>query len=76
MGTGVSHPDDIQEREGDFEVTGTFPAIYSGECTLDNRHRVKRGDRVGKVRDVANPLIPVPGVACESCIRGLPRAQG
>lgn len=68
------HPDDVRERDGEFEVVETFNALYTGSCTLDNRHDIRRGTRVGKVRQIDNPLIPIPGVACASCVKFLPRA--
>lgn len=69
------HPDDVRERDDDFEVTETFLALYSGSCAIDNRHDVRRGSRVGRIRAIANPLIPIPGVACSSCVKELPRAR-
>ena len=70
------HPDDVRERDSeDYEVTSTFESMYRGTCALDNRHDVKRGTRVGKIRLVSNPLLPVPGVACAQCVKILPRAR-
>lgn len=68
------HPDDIRVREGVFEVTGTFIATRRGECTINNEHRIKSGDRIGRIREIENPLIPVPGYACSKCIKVMPRA--
>lgn len=68
------HPDDVRVREGEFEVTLTFPARYNGECTIVNEHKIKKRDRIGRVRLIENPLLPIPGYACESCVKVLPRA--
>lgn len=68
------HPDDVRVRDGDFEVVATFPAHYNGECTISNAHRIKKGDRIGRVRQINNPILPVPGYACASCVKVLPRA--
>lgn len=72
----VTHPDDVRERDAEeYEVVVTFDALYNSTCTMDNRHDVKKGTRVGRVRLVSNPLLPVPGVACASCTKGMPRAK-
>ncbi len=69
------HPDDIRKREGEYEVTATFIAARSGTCTLNNSHKVKSNTRVGKVRRIDNPLLPINGVVCPDCLKLLPRAQ-
>lgn len=70
------HPNDVRERDSEeYEVMATFESMYRGSCTLDNRHDVKRGTRVGKIRLISNPLLPVPGVACAQCVKMLPRAR-
>ena len=69
------HPDDVRERDGDYEVTATFESMYNGTCNLDNRHAVRRGTRVGYIREIANPLVPIRGVACAQCVKILPRGR-
>lgn len=68
------HPDDIRVREGEFEVFSTFQAIYNSTCTINNSHKIKRNDRIGRVRRISNPLLPVPGYACQGCLKLLPRS--
>jgi hypothetical protein len=69
------HPDDLRQRDLDeYEVTQTFLAVYIGQCTMDNQHPIRRNTRVGRVRMISNPLIPIPGVACADCVRLMPRA--
>jgi len=63
--------------EEDYEVIGrVFEAQYSQSCTIDDEHRIRRGDRVAKVQRADNPMLPVPGVACKVCIKGMPRSKG
>ena len=55
-----------------FEISSAvFEAQYSGRCTINHSHKIKRGERVARVQFSDNPMVPVPGVACYSCIRGL-----
>lgn len=51
----------------DYETLGSFDAGWSGRCTIDPDHTIKRGDRVAKIQLKANPLLPVTGVACKHC---------
>jgi hypothetical protein len=62
--------DDIE-----FEILRTFPAQYSGFCTVDRAHKIKRGDIVAVVQRADNPMLPVKGVACRSCVSILPHAS-
>lgn len=59
----------------DFEILRTFEAKYHGVCTIDSAHKVKRGDRVAVVQRADNPMLPVKGVACRSCVSILPHAK-
>lgn len=62
--------------EDAYEVTGRpFEARFPGRCTLDDEHTIRRGDLVAYVRHADNPMLPVPGVACASCVKSLPRAH-
>lgn len=59
-----------------YEVIGrSFQAVYSGVCTIDHDHEIRRGDKVARVRHADNPLIAVGGVACKNCIREIPKAK-
>lgn len=60
----------------DYEVLGRwFPAQFVGRCTLDYDHKIRLGDKVARVQRTDNPMLPVPGVACEKCLKILPRAK-
>jgi len=70
---GVGFAD--EDANAEYERIGrTFAAQYSGVCTIDYDHRVKRGDIVSKVQRADNPLLPISGVACASCTKVLPHA--
>jgi hypothetical protein len=59
-----------------YEVVGrTWEASFSGHCTIEYAHAVRRGDKVSRVRRADNPMLPVPGVACSLCLKMLPRAK-
>lgn len=52
-----------------YEIVGrTFESQFSGRCTLDPEHKIKRGQRVARVQRKDNPMLPVGGVACRLCI--------
>lgn len=58
-----------------FEVTNTFLSQFSGRCTINEDHLVRKGDKVGKVRKADNPMIPIRGVCCKACVFDFPRAK-
>lgn len=59
----------------DYEVVGPrFEAVFPGRCAVDHDHVIKRGDRIARVQKAANPMLPVPGVACTMCVKVLRRA--
>lgn len=63
------------DDETEFEIIGrTFEAQYSGVCTINYDHKVRRGDRVARVQRADNPMLPITGVACASCTKILPHA--
>ena len=63
--------DDLLE----FEAVGRrFQARYSGSCTINYGHSIRRGDWVTRVQRADNPMIPVSGVACTSCTRSIDHA--
>lgn len=73
-----SDPEYIQlEDEGpEYETIGrAFRTMYKGNCTVDYRHPIKKGDLVSKVRRQDNPIILVTGVACKTCTLMLPRGR-
>jgi hypothetical protein len=59
----------------DYEIVTIFPSQFGGYCTLDDRHRIRKGDRVSKLRRADNPMVSVPGVACQYCTLDLPKAR-
>lgn len=59
----------------EYEVVATFKSLYAGECTLDERHTYRKGNRVGKLRRADNPMVSISGVACPLCLMDLPRAK-
>ncbi len=59
----------------EYEIVAVFPTQFSGYCTLVDMHKIRKGDRVGKVRRADNPTIVLPGVACKYCILDYPRAK-
>ena len=64
------------KRDQDYEVIGrVWKSQFSGDCTVDSRHHIRRGENVARVQYANNPMIPVPGVACSVCLRELPRAR-
>lgn len=65
-------PDD---EDVEFEILRTFPAQYNGFCTIERAHKIKRGDIVAVVQRADNPMLPVKGVACRSCVSILPHAS-
>lgn len=68
-------PDYGNADEEEFEVMGRiFEAQFSGHCTIDYDHKIRRGDRVARVQRVANPMLPVAGVACAMCVKVLPKS--
>jgi hypothetical protein len=61
--------------ESEYEIVATFDAQFHGWCNIDSEHRIKKGSKVARVQHADNPLLPVPGVACATCILDLPRAK-
>lgn len=61
--------------ELEYEVVSIFPSQFAGTCNIDDRHRIRKGDRVGKLRLSDNPMVPIPGVACKYCTTDYPRAK-
>lgn len=58
----------------EFEIIVVFDAQFPGVCTIDRDHRIKRGMRVARIQRADNPMIPISGVACSSCLKMLPHA--
>jgi hypothetical protein len=69
--------DSLEAEDGydDYEITAIFEAIYPGTCILNREHKVKRGDKVGRVRHGSNPLVPIGGVACKVCTQDYPKVR-
>lgn len=64
------------KHDEDYEILGRiFEAKFAGHCTIEYDHRIRRGDSVARVQRADNPMLPVAGVACASCVKILPRAS-
>lgn len=61
-------------ENADYEIVRSFLATQSGRCTLDEDHKIARGDKIAKIQYADNPYVPIPGYACKHCIKFLPRA--
>lgn len=59
----------------DYVVMQMFRTKYAGRCNIDDEHRIKRDDLVGKLQRADNPLIPVTGLACKMCIKHIPKME-
>lgn len=73
-----SDPNYIEvESDGpDYETVGrAFRSAFRGECTIEYRHSIRKGDLVSRVRRADNPHILVNGVACKNCTLMLPRGK-
>jgi hypothetical protein len=60
----------------EYEIVANFRSKFSGYCTLNDSHRIRKDERVSKIRRADNPLISIPGVACSVCSMDIPRAKG
>lgn len=66
----------MDDDEPKFEVIGrAFDSQFTGRCTIEYDHRIRRGDLVARVQRADNPMLPVPGVACAACVKVLPRGR-
>lgn len=69
------HPIFGNDDPVEFEIIGrTFLSQYSGTCTIDRDHEIKRGTKVARVQRADNPMLPISGVACSQCIRTMSHA--
>lgn len=59
----------------DYEIVSIFPSQFGGVCNLEPAHRIRKGDRVSKIRRADNPMVPLSGVACSYCTLEFPRAK-
>lgn len=66
---------DEEPEEKDFEITAVFDAKFSGRCSIDDDHIIRRGDRVGFIQHADNPMLPIRGVACKACVISYPSAK-
>jgi hypothetical protein len=65
----------MKERPS-YEIVGkVWESQFPGHCTVEYEHKIRRGDQVARVRRADNPMLPVGGVACTTCIKLLPRAK-
>lgn len=73
--TGDELGDEPDTHEIEYEVKGRpFDARFPGRCTIDYDHQIRKGDLVAYVQRADNPMMPVQGVACQACVKSLPRA--
>lgn len=64
------------EADIEYELIGRwFHAQFPGHCAVDWEHLIRRGEKVQRVQRADNPMLPVQGVACPSCVKMLPRAR-
>lgn len=62
-------------EDSEFEILSTFRTLYPGWCNVDPEHRIRRDQLVGKLQRASNPLVPVTGMCCKACMKGLPKAE-
>jgi hypothetical protein len=75
LGDKLGDEEEFGDTEHDYELVGRkFDAQYSGHCTIDYEHVVRRGTTVSGVQRADNPMLPVSGVACSACVKSLPHA--
>jgi hypothetical protein len=67
----VGDDDDIE-----YELIGRwFNAGFPSHCAIDWEHVIRRNDKVSRVQRADNPMLPVSGVVCTSCMKMLPKAK-
>lgn len=71
----MEYDDEDITPDHEYELVAVFPSQFSGYCTLDERHKIKKRDRVGKLRRADNPMVSVPGVTCKFCTLDFPKAK-
>jgi hypothetical protein len=59
----------------DYEIVAYFPSQFGGYCNLVDVHKIRKGDKVAKIRLADNPMVSIPGVACTICALDIPRAK-
>lgn len=62
--------------EHEYEVLRVIQVSYPATCNMDDRHRIRPGDKGARLQRADNPMWPVPGLACIKCIKGMPRSAG
>jgi hypothetical protein len=72
----MEHDDADLIPDHEYEIVANFPSQFTGWCTLNDSHKIRKGDRVSKLRRADNPLVGIPGVACPNCSLNIPRAKG
>lgn len=65
----------IQDQTLEYEVVRTMYSQEAGRCCLNEEHRIRRGDKIGKLQHADNPFIPVSGWACKHCTSIYPKAR-
>lgn len=66
-----SHDHDNDEP---YVITEVFKARFNADCALDDWHRIKIGDLIGRVAHADNPFVPIRGYACRLCVKTYPKA--
>ena len=74
---------DFEDAENNYEYTEDFYeriskpflSTFSGRCAVDNTHIVKKNTWVARVQRADNPMLPVTGVACATCVKMLRRVS-
>jgi len=66
---------ELQDQDLEYEVVHTMISKESGVCCLNDSHRIRRGDKIGKLQRADNPFIPVAGWACRHCTVIYPKSR-
>lgn len=67
--------EDAYSEDDAYVVVQIFRTSYSARCNLEDSHKIKRDDLVGRLQRTDNPLIPVSGIACKHCIKTMKRFE-
>lgn len=59
----------------EVEIYATFVVSYPARCRINWDHRIKMGEKAGKLQYKKNPMIPIAGSACQSCMKEISKAK-
>lgn len=72
----MNDDEDFPEFDQYERIGRLFESGFRSHCLIDYDHPIRKGDKVSKVQRAANPMIPISGVICSSCIHVIPKAKG